>query len=39
MQKIIQSIQDKYPLARASSRFSGEHEVYKLFAGVKEKIG
>lgn len=38
MQKIIQDILDKYPTARASSRFSGEHEVYKLFANLKDEI-
>ncbi len=38
MKELIQSILDKYPSARASSRFSGDHEVYKLFALLKDEI-
>ena len=38
MQKTIQSILDKYPLARASSRFSGDHEILKLFSSLKDEI-
>ena len=38
MQALIQSILRQYPLARANSRFSGEHEVYQLFAQLRDKF-
>jgi hypothetical protein len=38
MQALIQSILRQYPLARANSRFSGEHEVYQLFAQLRDKV-
>jgi hypothetical protein len=38
MKTLIQSILDNYPKARASSRFSGDHEVFKLFGSLKNKI-
>lgn len=38
MQNLIQSILNKYPLARASSRFSGEHDVFELFRSLRDEI-
>ncbi len=38
MQNLIQAILNKYPAARASSRFSGDHEVLKLFSSLRDEI-
>lgn len=38
MKDLIQSILDKYPNARASSSYSGEHEVFKLFSSLRDKV-
>ncbi len=38
MKELIQSILDKYTSARATTRFSGDHEVLKLFSSLKDEI-
>ena len=38
MNELIQSILEQYPMARESSRFSGDNEVYQLFKQLKDEI-
>ena len=38
MKTIIQSILDKYPTARATSKFSGDNEVFKIFNSLRDEI-